>query len=290
METLTFTCETITPMFLTGADGSTPELRAPSIKGALRFWWRAMHGDLSLEDLKKAEGEIFGNTKQRSKVIIVVDDAPERKSEDFLLPHKKQGKSNTFAEKATFTISLKLVRNVCIKLSNERILVFNLDSLQWLFALVCVLGGFGKRSRRGFGSVWIKTINGELFDISLNKPKIEIEQYIKKHINSAFDYAHRSQYPTIKNIEISESSKSVIDIGQATHETAGEFSKHTYASSVGSADSRKEGTKRFATPVYVSIVPKDQGQHAVVTTLEAIPPDGSANPKIQRSLISKILK
>lgn len=32
-----FECEVVTPMFLAGADGKTPELRAPSIKGAIRF-------------------------------------------------------------------------------------------------------------------------------------------------------------------------------------------------------------------------------------------------------------
>ncbi|OPX29474.1 MAG: type III-B CRISPR module RAMP protein Cmr1 [Candidatus Omnitrophica bacterium 4484_171] len=48
MKTITFECETITPMFLAGADGRTPELRPPSIKGAMRFWWRAMNGHLPL--------------------------------------------------------------------------------------------------------------------------------------------------------------------------------------------------------------------------------------------------
>ncbi len=50
-------------MFLAGADGTTPELRAPSIKGALRFWWRAMNGHLSLEELRKQESDLFGNTE-----------------------------------------------------------------------------------------------------------------------------------------------------------------------------------------------------------------------------------
>jgi len=38
MKQITFECETVTPMFLAGADGKTPELRAPSIKEALRFY------------------------------------------------------------------------------------------------------------------------------------------------------------------------------------------------------------------------------------------------------------
>jgi CRISPR-associated protein Cmr1 len=72
MHAVTFTCEIITPMFIYGADGNTPELRPPSIKGALRFWWRALNGHLSLEELKKREGAIFGDTERRSKFNIRV--------------------------------------------------------------------------------------------------------------------------------------------------------------------------------------------------------------------------
>ncbi|RUM75097.1 MAG: type III-B CRISPR module RAMP protein Cmr1, partial [Sulfurovum sp.] len=67
---LTFECETITPMFMYGADGKTPELRPASIKGVMRFWWRAIHGNLSLEDLKEQEGEIFGDTDKKSSFSI----------------------------------------------------------------------------------------------------------------------------------------------------------------------------------------------------------------------------
>lgn len=34
--------EVLTPMFLGGADPKVPEVRAPSIKGAMRFWYRAL--------------------------------------------------------------------------------------------------------------------------------------------------------------------------------------------------------------------------------------------------------
>ena len=50
METITFNCRFITPAFLGGANPKgTPELRPPTIKGALRFWWRAQRG---ISDLK----------------------------------------------------------------------------------------------------------------------------------------------------------------------------------------------------------------------------------------------
>lgn len=91
METLTFTCKIITPMFMAGADGKTPELRAASIKGALRFWWRACNGHLGLEEMRKKEQEIFGgvggNQGNRSKVIIRVKDlSPEENGTTKPLP------------------------------------------------------------------------------------------------------------------------------------------------------------------------------------------------------------
>lgn len=79
METLTFTCKIITPMFLAGADGKTPELRAASIKGALRFWWRAKQREPDHKILKAKEDAIFGGVgsgkegnAQRSKVVLQV--------------------------------------------------------------------------------------------------------------------------------------------------------------------------------------------------------------------------
>jgi CRISPR-associated protein Cmr1 len=85
MKTIAFECETITPMFLGSADGRTPELRPPSIKGAMRFWWRAMNGHLSLEDVKKEEAELFGGSGEkegRSRIVLRVksDTEPEKGS------------------------------------------------------------------------------------------------------------------------------------------------------------------------------------------------------------------
>jgi CRISPR-associated protein Cmr1 len=60
----------VTPMFLGGADGQAEGIRPPSLKGALRFWWRALnwgrirqdHPDdtYALEVLHKQEAALFG--------------------------------------------------------------------------------------------------------------------------------------------------------------------------------------------------------------------------------------
>lgn len=53
--TLTVTLETVTPLFLGGADPrGAPELRAPAFRGALRYWLRATLKDNSVCEKKSA--------------------------------------------------------------------------------------------------------------------------------------------------------------------------------------------------------------------------------------------
>ncbi|HYK85247.1 MAG TPA: type III-B CRISPR module RAMP protein Cmr1, partial [Ktedonobacteraceae bacterium] len=65
MQEVTFNVETITPLFLAGADQNTAELRAPSFRGAMRYWFRALVGGMvgtdprGLEEVIKAESSVF---------------------------------------------------------------------------------------------------------------------------------------------------------------------------------------------------------------------------------------
>ena len=69
MKQITFHLETLTPMFLAGANQAVFELRPPSFKGLLRFWWRAYYWGNQPDGMKyenirtrmsEAEGDIFG--------------------------------------------------------------------------------------------------------------------------------------------------------------------------------------------------------------------------------------
>ena len=46
-----------TPMFCGGANQREPELRLPSFKGVLRFWWRALAWSRLKGDLAAIKGE-----------------------------------------------------------------------------------------------------------------------------------------------------------------------------------------------------------------------------------------
>ena len=75
-ERIEFDCEILTPMFLGGADQNA-ELRAASIKGLLRYWWRVASGyrfHAALE-LYSAEAKLFGSPDDgsgKSKVMVEV--------------------------------------------------------------------------------------------------------------------------------------------------------------------------------------------------------------------------
>lgn len=181
-EKLDFQCEVITPMFISGANPEEVELRAPSIKGALRFWWRALYGQQfsSLEEMRNKEGEIFGNTEKKSNVKIFVDGFNNFHISEQNLTNGKpytvknhnlsifdylaygvceydiNAKKNKYKRKhikpaSQFTLHLEFTNK-------------NEFSDYILGALSCLnaFGGLGAKSRNGFGSIAIKPLDTEI--------------------------------------------------------------------------------------------------------------------------------
>src|SRR5437667_3497499 len=80
----TFHIELITPCFCGGAEPERQaEIRAPSIRGQLRWWFRTLGGFKSLEgkmSVREQEAMIFGSTAgeeaQAGKLIVRVRNAP----------------------------------------------------------------------------------------------------------------------------------------------------------------------------------------------------------------------
>ncbi len=72
MNSVEFDLEVVTPMFLGGANNFEAELRIPSIKGMLRFWWRATCGIASLNEMKGKEAEIFGATEKKASFSMQI--------------------------------------------------------------------------------------------------------------------------------------------------------------------------------------------------------------------------
>ena len=162
MNKIIFKCQSITPMFLGGADNE-PDLRPPSIKGAMRYWWRAMHGHLSIEKLKEKESDIFGNTEQRSKVILRCKTSEDlkRKQKPFeknmgtgiaYLFYSMDMNNRQYFDNIEFEVILKSKK----KDKDKDVL----KEAAYAFWLLANLGGIGSRSRRGGGSFVITGVNG----------------------------------------------------------------------------------------------------------------------------------
>ncbi len=197
MNIIKFECETITPMFLAGADGKTPEFRPPSIKGAMRFWWRAMNGHLSIKELREEEGKIFGTSDEkigRSKFSIRVKPQELHSSKDKLPSHPVMVKTysiNILEYLAYGTYEYEKGRgNIFIRdyiKPNQKfsLSIFLSDTLENdiinIVKLLSTFGGLGSRSRNGFGSFKILSINDEndsfYFNFKKNDYSLKLPKY-----------------------------------------------------------------------------------------------------------------
>lgn len=214
MKRITFHCNTITPLFMAGADGHNTELRVPSIKGALRFWWRAMNGNLPLVDLKKREKEIFGGVSgdkgKRSAVQIRLNiRSTENKSIKELIDVRPP------SGLSYLMYSLKLNKRYDYKDLSFSI-TFSGRKEQPLieaakaFWLLANFGGLGTRSRRGCGNFVIKSVHLHklTLEFDLANPETEIESYLRKGVeitvrkNSSSKPKGKSSYSTLSNANI----------------------------------------------------------------------------------------
>lgn len=240
MEQIKFECRSVTPMFMYGADGSTPELRPASIKGILRFWWRAMHGDLGLEKLHELEGKIFGSTEGRSSFTVRVIEKLECGNFQYL-PHKSKATKKAFSPNQNFQV------------------IFNANDTEFiknLFTIATTLGGFGQRSRRGFGSIQAKHDRP-----MATKENIEL---LIKTINEKFSYTHSDkkrgeEYPYIQDIEIGKNYANF----ETMLEVIGKASHDYNCDELGYA----KGKERLASPIYVSAIEDNIGCKPIITTL-----------------------
>jgi CRISPR-associated protein Cmr1 len=192
MGKITFECETVTPMFMYGADGKTPELRPASIKGLMRFWWRAVNGDSDIEKLKKAEGEIFGSTEKKSSVIIRLSNKKEiEKSYSDLINEISNYKGIKYNFYPIFMEKEKDKKNYFKSITFDLIVFSNdkkaLEEAVNSIIMLNFFGALGSRSRRGAGAIKIKVKENKdnLFQEKLgllDTNHIKNREEFKKHI------------------------------------------------------------------------------------------------------------
>lgn len=176
--TLKATYAGVTPLFGAGADQNTAELRLPSFKGVLRYWWRALAWrrlDGDLQAVHDAEKRLFGGPgaegQSKVRMRLTVEEPGTCLRPGGSLPGAPAGRGGLpgayylgYGLMATagkdagrltrgalvpplrFTVEMRVAKTV-----DSQALETLLDALKALGTL----GGMGARSRKGYGSLML---------------------------------------------------------------------------------------------------------------------------------------
>lgn len=159
----------VTPLFLYGSDNKIPEIRLSSIKGLIRYWWRAGNAHLNLKQLKSKENMIFGgksdnlekSKKSNVKMRLLEKNINIKKFDDknksaglkYLLYPFFFGTEKSYIEANGYFVVQFIFRD-------PNYIEDVIESLLFLQ----FFGGIGSRSRRGAGNVMLEFSEEENFD------------------------------------------------------------------------------------------------------------------------------
>lgn len=191
--------QVVTPCFLGGANHKDEtELRLPSIKGALRFWWRtlnyapiakgAANPNKIIENLREKEGKLFGSSEQgKGQSLLIMRLNAESQSLSEIKARKVlcyenskevvgvgarylgYGVMETIDSWKKGTKAGELTRP-CLKSPFEFTLQIgakeqkHLDEILPALKLLGLLGGLGSKSRKGYGSLNLIELKGDGVD------------------------------------------------------------------------------------------------------------------------------
>ena len=225
-----------TPMFLGGSDSRecAEKIRPSSLKGALRFWWRALNWgrvysasgkntDAALQQLHKEEGALFGLAAKahgKEKVggqsvfrLRIRDDESTAGKESvrgipYLLGQGLTGKNERpfLGSGSDFTV-------YCYpspQMSSEQ-------SVQLEQALLCLgmLGGLGARSRKGLGSLSIQDLSGGHLAAPQNRGEYiaAIQGLLKSTgVGAAVDEPPYSAFSLLARIDVSLAGRNAMNL------------------------------------------------------------------------------
>jgi len=237
MKEVNLTVKVITPLFMGGANQKA-ELRSQSIKGIIRYWWRALKATNDIKKLMEEEAKIFGGYIKKNKELEAIS-----------------SNIKLFVKIINFTLGVNIKNDFDLKWSFNkaekklygdnygigylfysvlnrqyykpetkfeiRIYSRNEEYLkQTLAALWCTiyLGGFGARSRRGAGSCVVEDISGNVTDINFIPNDQNIVSWYKNNFDKCINLIGKNEsfvYPysnlSISRILVSKNNKNNFD-------------------------------------------------------------------------------
>jgi CRISPR-associated protein Cmr1 len=188
MMQLTAHFRVVTPLFLGGAENTAEaELRPASIKGALRFWWRALQwgrGVTTVAELKREEDRLFGSSEggqarfllsieyqqrpteiNNGKILSKTGAGPTTGSRNAIVGEGARylgyglmgafGQSGGVLSRPCIAAPFEFTVRLSFKRGTEKTEIAEIaDALK----LLGLCGGLGSRNRRGWGSVTLTNL------------------------------------------------------------------------------------------------------------------------------------
>jgi len=168
METIEATFQIVTPMFLEGANQDADDgIRPPSVKGALRFWWRALNwgrfrsavtsDEIALKQLHTEECRLFGTAadergRGQGSFLLQVKHAPFSPSKPDIpnFSGKAYLACMGLGDRLTLPVSTDFTIELCFRPRTDN---STKENFHEIFRFLGIIGGLGSRNRRGFGSI-----------------------------------------------------------------------------------------------------------------------------------------
>jgi CRISPR-associated protein Cmr1 len=181
MQTLTARFEIVTPMFIGGAHSDDPpDIRPPSVKGALRFWWRALQWRHCLNQsdadptqalhlLHQQEAALFGLAIKEQQYgqgqVQLKIQAPEKQKplQEHTLKLKQSSGLTYLLGQGLYHYKNGLLKSALDAHQTFELVLkikpaADIDSLIQAVMAFGLLGGLGSRGRKGWGSVAIRSL------------------------------------------------------------------------------------------------------------------------------------
>ena len=217
MEDFEFTLKLLSPAFVAGAMTKNEDhfgkpverlivgpdcdgLRVPSLRGVLRFWFRAIHARQNVEEsgdfkiLKEKEAWLFGDTKGGQGIRIVPTGFKKEKWENMSFGVGRNGcnqaqaylgygpiirdrkkKKNTSHHEFGYRDALPHKTAFTFKAIGS---FSQIEELENILKVIHLLGGVGARSRRGWGAL---SVSPWLFESDVDeKPSAWLEENLRE--------------------------------------------------------------------------------------------------------------
>ena len=262
LQSKTYQLKTITPLGVHGASRSQfeAEFRISSLRGVIRYWWRAVQHMDEPKELLQLETKKFGGTSvnaQKSPVAFVVEKPwIVRNYKKFVLPHKNSSPMTCLPEQKEIPVKMLVKRNEDVAFYEN------------VFHLFSMLGSMGQRARRGFGSIQLSEY--EDIDDFINELMRTLNYFgIDVMFNSSHSLKVRNyeklSHPTIASIWFGRPYTSAWDVVIAYAKA----SSKNQTGMLGQVSDKKRNKKRFASPLWGSVKEIGGKYYPVITELQS---------------------